>query len=247
MKRLTIWIVVLTVLFGCGIALTKESSRIAPQSTLAEWFTYPDGKPCPMPCLFGIRLGVTTLDEAEIILQQHPKIKITQRFGESSDPFERAFFLNGDYASKDHLEIVLETDTTTGGAEVEEIRLYPNGEQWKRITFYDLLLSVGYPEGVYLGAFESSSVGGSQYEYFNGTIRLHVNEVRMLKDMCQIDLDDQVDLITLFSPKYKRNNFIGIEEFHPWAGLTKGTYWERYYKYEKDSIFRYQNCDQWRP
>lgn len=39
---------------------------------MAGLFTYPDGSPCPMPCLFGIEPGKTSFQNAEIFIQTHP-------------------------------------------------------------------------------------------------------------------------------------------------------------------------------
>jgi len=38
---------------------------------IAVLFTNPDGSPCQMPCLFGVRPGVTTVDEALQLLDKH--------------------------------------------------------------------------------------------------------------------------------------------------------------------------------
>src|SRR5207302_1104975 len=35
-------------------------------------FTNPDGSPCQMPCLFGVRPGQMTVDDSLRVLQQHP-------------------------------------------------------------------------------------------------------------------------------------------------------------------------------
>lgn len=42
-------------------------------------FAAPDGSPCPMPCLFGVRPGQMTVDEALQILQQHPLTRKMRR------------------------------------------------------------------------------------------------------------------------------------------------------------------------
>ncbi len=243
MKRLIIWIIVLTVLSSGGIALTKQSGGTAPRPAFAEWFTYPDGKPCPMPCLFGIRIGITKLDEAEAILKQHPGVRITRKFGDDSDPSGRTMFLNGDTDTSGHLELVLEPDSEKT-PEIEHMRLYLIGDMSGKTTFYDILLAFGYPEGVHPAAFDTGSVIGSQYEYFNETVRFSLETFRS-QDLCQFELGEKVILISLYSHRYRRNHFIGAEEFYPWAGITNNTYWERYYKYkEYYSSERYGYCKQ---
>src|SRR5260221_9359246 len=41
-------------------------------SSAAVLFTNPDGSPCKLPCLFGIRPGETTVEEALRLLKTHP-------------------------------------------------------------------------------------------------------------------------------------------------------------------------------
>ena len=45
---------------------------------IAVLFTNPDGSPCQMPCLFGVRPGVMTLDEGLRVLDQHPLTRAMQ-------------------------------------------------------------------------------------------------------------------------------------------------------------------------
>ncbi len=46
---------------------------------VAALFTNPDGTPCQRPCLFGIRPGQTTLDEAVALLRVHPLTQSLKR------------------------------------------------------------------------------------------------------------------------------------------------------------------------
>ena len=45
---------------------------------IAVLFTNPDGSPCQKPCLFGVRPGKMTLDEALKVLDQHPLTQAMQ-------------------------------------------------------------------------------------------------------------------------------------------------------------------------
>src|SRR5215471_5045053 len=54
---------------------------------IAVLFTNPDGSPCQMPCLFGVRPGVTTLDEGLRILDKHPLTHKTELYVSSKDRF----------------------------------------------------------------------------------------------------------------------------------------------------------------
>src|SRR5262249_44610444 len=62
-------------LFGgltAALFAIKGIGATQPDSTFALLFTNPDGSPCSQPCLFGIRPGVTTYDEAVRLLKAHP-------------------------------------------------------------------------------------------------------------------------------------------------------------------------------
>lgn len=51
------------------------SARWVGSSTLPEmaaFFTLPDGRPCPRPCLFGISPGITSAADASALLMAHP-------------------------------------------------------------------------------------------------------------------------------------------------------------------------------
>src|SRR5579859_3676288 len=59
--------VVLSVVIG-GTQLV-EALRPSPVSSL---FSDPDGKPCELPCLFGIQPEKTSVTEAIVLLKKHP-------------------------------------------------------------------------------------------------------------------------------------------------------------------------------
>jgi hypothetical protein len=233
MKRLLLWIVLLTMLFSGGIALAARAGRDAPLPAFAQWFTYPDGKPCPMPCLFGIQINVTKWDDAAAILQQHPAIRVTRTFAYNPERSFIAFFLEGKYNVKERLELSVEGNKN-GLVHEMFLILVEDG----RKSFYEMVSVWGAPEGVWLFPFENAT----QYNYLKDSIRLAIDEV---KDSCQIDLDNRVDMIIMRSQGYLKSHFVGDEIFYPWSGLAKGVYWEKYYKHVEYGVSPYE-CDQWR-
>lgn len=62
---------VLVIIFT-GTILASRVVGAAQANPIAVLFTNPDGTPCQMPCLLGVRPGETTLDEGLHILDQHP-------------------------------------------------------------------------------------------------------------------------------------------------------------------------------
>jgi hypothetical protein len=54
-----------------AIAMLRAMGRAQPIG-IDGWFTNPDGSPCVMPCLFGIRPGVTPFQDVEKLLTVHP-------------------------------------------------------------------------------------------------------------------------------------------------------------------------------
>ncbi len=64
---------------------------------LMPLFTMPDGSPCQMPCLFGIKAGETTLEDAIALVQTHSLTRNLRLFAgdfsdTSNDPQGRYYF-----------------------------------------------------------------------------------------------------------------------------------------------------------
>src|SRR5215831_14610393 len=73
--RLTLLLIVFTsctVFASCYIGTTQPP-------TVNVVFTNPDGSPCQMPCLFGIRPNITRLEDLLQIEATHPYIKDFKR------------------------------------------------------------------------------------------------------------------------------------------------------------------------
>src|SRR5258708_12518171 len=57
---------------GAVMLLAVRIGSSNPTDPIAALFTNPDGAPCAKPCLFGVRPGKTTLEDALNILDKHP-------------------------------------------------------------------------------------------------------------------------------------------------------------------------------
>jgi len=66
-----------------GGILASRVLGMAQANPVATLFTNPDGSPCRMPCLFGVRPGEMTLEEGLKILDQHPLThRMTARYSD---------------------------------------------------------------------------------------------------------------------------------------------------------------------
>jgi hypothetical protein len=78
--------------FTATILIARLAGSTHPKPALfSVLFTNPDGSPCEMPCMFGVRPGKMTVDEAVARLQQHPFTRgMTFRKGSSETAFADA-------------------------------------------------------------------------------------------------------------------------------------------------------------
>jgi hypothetical protein len=62
------------VLFAISTTVILTSRLVGSAQSLpfSALFTYPDGSPCESPCLFGVRPGYTTHEDAIALLRSHP-------------------------------------------------------------------------------------------------------------------------------------------------------------------------------
>src|SRR5713101_8684360 len=71
MKRIySLYVGIIAVMASLILAVRLVSNN--QPNPLSALFTNPDGSPCVKPCLFGVRPGETTLDDALKILDRHP-------------------------------------------------------------------------------------------------------------------------------------------------------------------------------
>ena len=69
MRLIRLFLVVIGTLFGAMLAIHLIGGLYP--NPMAVLFTNPDGSPCQMPCLFGVRPGQMTVDEGLEILDKH--------------------------------------------------------------------------------------------------------------------------------------------------------------------------------
>lgn len=74
MQRFIQFTMVVLVFFVGGVAAVHAGGNVAP-SHLALLMTYPDGSPCPAPCILGIRPGYTLRQQVPGLLRQHPFVQ----------------------------------------------------------------------------------------------------------------------------------------------------------------------------
>jgi hypothetical protein len=75
MKRLFALIVASGIFLTISLLISRRLGEDAHPIAFAAVFTNPDGSRCEMPCMFGIRPGVSTVENAEQILKSHPLLK----------------------------------------------------------------------------------------------------------------------------------------------------------------------------
>jgi hypothetical protein len=88
MKLLCRVALVLILTFGVGIGMLRALA-VQQAPPLAALFTNPDGSPCEMPCMLGVRPDITDFYEADQILSSHPLIRSRfRRFSEGANPVQ---------------------------------------------------------------------------------------------------------------------------------------------------------------
>ncbi|MCC7448594.1 MAG: hypothetical protein IT324_14335 [Anaerolineae bacterium] len=95
MLRLSLRALLLITVLSAAMFTVRLIGKAQPApSLLSVIFTNPDGSPCEMPCMFGVRPGKMTAEEAAKILRQHP---YTQTMKESlgSDSVDTIFQAQG--------------------------------------------------------------------------------------------------------------------------------------------------------
>lgn len=72
MKRFVRNSFILTAVILASILASVMVGRLLPPTPFERIFTYPDGRPCVVACLFGARPNTTRYEEAVSLLKQHP-------------------------------------------------------------------------------------------------------------------------------------------------------------------------------
>jgi hypothetical protein len=220
MKRLLLWITILTTLFSGGIALTSALGKTAPPPAFAQWFTYPDGSPCPMPCLFGIRPGITKWDEAYPLLKSHPLLMINSLKNQSGTTIVTKSF---DVAIKGNADQIYSMRIINNKSDVVNIfYVYLYGLDDTHVTMADVLILFGSPQSITVSPYNGSDATFIQFQ--NQTLR-----VTVYKPIPQCAFIPETEIYD-----FQIRDLESIEEslrFYQWAGFAPlQTYWKRYYK-----------------
>jgi hypothetical protein len=121
----------------------------------ATLFTLPGGEPCQRPCVFGVRPGVTTYEEAVALFRQHPVLHGAQvNEVERDDNFGNP----GGVVSNEEMRIGFSAgDDGTIRYVIIDVQLPPKNrpDQWTavrfdRTTLADIVAVLGTPERVLL-------------------------------------------------------------------------------------------------
>jgi hypothetical protein len=95
MLRLCVRTLILIIVLSAALFTARLIGKTQPAPSLfSVIFTNPDGSPCEMPCMFGVRPGKMTADEALAMLRKHP---VTRDMTESqgSDSVDTIFAAQG--------------------------------------------------------------------------------------------------------------------------------------------------------
>jgi hypothetical protein len=227
MKRLLLWIVLLTILFSSGIALAARAGGDAPLPAFAQWFTYPDGKPCPMPCLFGIRPGVTKFDNAQAIINAHPLTNAHEAFFDSLNGIKSFTFNHILWNHSAEIIVKRGMDQT-----VAIVCLCNLVSQKSTPTFRDILYLFGKPQSISLSYYNDSE---SNYLFFDKLLLEAKIWTRDHPPNCLFTAADPTMALQIYAAaEYQQeraaaNEYETIYSSYNWVGFSRHTYWLRYY------------------
>src|SRR5258707_4536031 len=90
----------------CGAILAIHLIGGLYPNPIAVLFTNPDGSPCQMPCLFGVRPSVMTLDEGLKILDQHPLTQAMETYSSERSELHNSAVASLQHAVCQHLIVI---------------------------------------------------------------------------------------------------------------------------------------------
>lgn len=222
MKRLFLWITVLMVLFGGLIPFAGALGKTAPPPEFAKWFTYPDGSPCPMPCLFGIRPGVTRWEDINETLKIHPILANSSDLYIQEGPYAGQKTIS--FHSKNGLSFDLGVYSQVGGI-LNYVILFEPQIEGKIFTFKDMLLLFGSPQKASINPYNADNI--------SETLFLENKMFLILKDeTCSPIIRPQTPISSLTIFKSDMSNQEIIELYglplYRWSGFFRKNY-RRFY------------------
>lgn len=196
-----------SVMLLCTLFVARNSRR---PSSFDLLFTYPDGAPCPGPCLLGARPGETMLDEAARLLREHP---LTRDMVSIRDPARDGLLFGGDSVgigligdSEGRLaliDVLLEPPALLQGR-----RLPPNPLQDTNLA--GILAAIGVPDYI---EFTVSASGPMLQSYYQDR-RLFILTQR--EDASRVDRSDLLVFMYV-----SRQEAPVRPSMYPWHGLSR--------------------------
>lgn len=229
MKRLLVMITILTTLFSSGITLAAIFGTRVPLPAFARWFTYPDGKPCLIPCLLGIEFGVTKWEDVGTILKAHPlshNMKLDQRNDNNQEPIPRWYsFPSSPFDTYPDLTVYRGQDGT-----VEYADLSFSNRIDTSATFESMLRVFGSPQRVMLFTGDTDLFG-----YIDRMMFISVFYENICDNFMPLS---PITIVTVSSKKHldtllKNNSLTGR---YSWIGANRHKYVNRYYKTTPDDV-----------
>lgn len=206
-------LIAILLLIGVAFAATFVSyhggNAARPPSPYAAIFR-PDAPDCPTLCWHGIRVGETSLAEAEALLRADPSVRTIDRFSARKSRWFMTYTLNlGIYATENE-------DTSM----IDEIQVYLPYRSFDLVEGFNLW---GRPVGVRLMRCEGANAFSADAEvYFAGGVRLHVEMLRPLETGQYRLHPSSTAYMVFFVAAPLPADMTPFDEFHQWRGETVG-------------------------
>jgi hypothetical protein len=222
----------LIICFTVGLAAIR-SIGAAQANPIAILFTNPDGSPCHMPCLFGVRPGDTTIGEAIRALRVHPlthdMVLLPVMVGGAKYGIElraegvRIMLSTQEAYSNDGMQVtninLVPIAKSPGGLPEADPRLI---RAMVNATPGQIVLYFGVPDNVnFANDVTATSPHDLIISYPDRGLtllsRLKTRSGSMLdRWIAQLDMDNVLHVLDLYSPDQKEFHIGG----YPWFGFT---------------------------
>jgi hypothetical protein len=222
-RRVLVSVLVLTLLVGAFVVIRRTPDV----PTLAPWFTYADGSPCPMPCLFGIRPGVTPFSEVDRLLDAHPLTRERHPAGRHVQPgtvdIDDYLFFGDEIIGR--LYMYGDANGYPEAILISSLRV-----KGQIASFLTMLYTWGFPPGVSLSPYNYNETNSFSFSR-QTTI---IDFVGRAKPVCSFQLDEEISSLAVFSPSRFAEYMPPLESgspqsYFPWTGFSRRTYYGLYY------------------
>jgi len=200
-------------LIGFAFAATLVSyhggNATRPPSPYAAIFRL-DAPGCPILCWHGVRVGETSLDEAEALLRGDPAVQSVERISERKTRWVTTDALN--------LSFYAAESETEGW--IDEIQVYLPYRSFDLVEGFNLW---GRPVGVHLMRCEGANAFSADAEvYFAGGVRLHIGVALPLESGAYRLHPSSTAYMVFFVAAPLPADMTPFDEFHQWRGATVG-------------------------